>query len=154
MAARDVARCTAEAVKLVDDLDDLLQLARSKLIHDLPGLPVLGEEVESRCDGFRHALFGGPLVQVRLSAIPKELPIAAAYPGGGLRASAGQATPHMPTAESADAASALFWLGSAHDCRWLQSAPADSPRALRGAQPRPSPRDQGIGLKSLTSLDM
>ena len=61
-----------EAVKLVpDDLDDLLQLARSKLIHDLPGLPVLGEEVESRCDGFRHALFGGPLVQVRLSAIPK-----------------------------------------------------------------------------------
>jgi len=50
-----------EAVKLVpDDLDDLLELARSKLIHDLLGLPVLGDEVESRRDGFRHALFGGP----------------------------------------------------------------------------------------------
>ena len=31
-----------------------------KLTHDLFGPPVLGEEVDSRRDGFRHALFGGP----------------------------------------------------------------------------------------------
>jgi hypothetical protein len=44
---------------VLDDVYDSLDLVRRKLNHDLVGLPVPGDEAESRRDGFGHAILGG-----------------------------------------------------------------------------------------------
>ncbi len=51
--------------------------------HDLRGLPVLGEEVDSRCDRFRNALFGGAFGPGGTERDSERIP------GGGLHASGG-----------------------------------------------------------------
>jgi hypothetical protein len=73
----------------LDDVYDSLDLARRKLNHDLVGLPVPGDEVESRRGRFGHAMLGAHSVQTRLSAIPKGFAMAPIYPGDGVRASRG-----------------------------------------------------------------
>ena len=44
----------------LDDVDDVLDLARRELNHDLVGLPVLRDEVERRCDRFGYAVLDSP----------------------------------------------------------------------------------------------
>jgi hypothetical protein len=54
--------CRRKAVRpALDDVDDARDLGRLKLNHDLLGLPVFRDEVESRRDRFGYAVLGSPL---------------------------------------------------------------------------------------------
>ena len=55
---KHISRCLR---RVLDDLDHYLQLIRLEPDHRLIGLPLLGEEEESRCDRFGHTVFGSPL---------------------------------------------------------------------------------------------